>query len=599
MPAEESAPVGRCTEGMRRRLLPPFLLALAAGLALTPSPASAASFGVVMPGDLQPSNPLMSEVDALARSGARTAKIFITWDVIQPSALSFDEGKIHQYLTTIKRLRKEGVATTVVFFGAEAWTHPDAEARDRMPPDSVDGFALAMGRLAHAFRGHDVSYMVWNEADEHVFWAGGPDVDRYVDLLKKSAAAIRLADPSGRVVFTPLTAGNWRFLQAAYERGAKGHFDAIGVDADTACNLVSPYEYYRDQQDPTKVGQITFLGYREVRKTMLANGDDKPILLEMGWSASKAVCNQGLEAGKKPGGVSEALQAQYLREAAHCLKEDPYVETAYWFEVQDRGASDTPDHRFGLLRGDGTRRPVYAAFLEAASGADPVVGPCGDFEAPALEVLSPTPGQLYTDRLDVRARATDPANVARITLQYNGANQIRNFTGSEVGNGVEVKLAPWFGSDALPLGKHTVHVTAVDLYGNRRTVDIPVERVPEDRLAASLVAQFKIGRKVACKKRVCSFRASLGKAPGGSSLTGKLLAEWVWWSPALPKKKGVRKKAIPGKWKTLHKMTKPVNKVSVLKQKLRKPGKWRLVLTHAAKAPYKTVKAKPIAFTVR
>ncbi|MTD45069.1 hypothetical protein GKE82_12400 [Conexibacter sp. W3-3-2] len=580
----------------RRLLLPALLLALVA----VPTPARAASFGVVMPGDLQPANPLMAEVDQLAAQGARTAKIFITWDVVQPTAVGFDDGKIAQYVTTIRRLRDRGIATTVVFFGAEAWTHPDPATRDRMPPDSVPGFALAMGRLATAFRGLGVSYMVWNEADEAVFWKGGPDPDRYVDLLKQSAAAIRAADPSGRVVFTPLTAGNWRFLQAAYDRGAKGHFDAIGVDADTACNLVSPYEYYRDQQDPARIGQVTFLGYREVRQTMLANGDDKPILLELGWSTSRALCDQGLQAGQKPGGVTEAQQAQYLREAAHCLKEDAYVETAYWFEVQDRGQSDTPDHRFGLLRTDGSRRPAYDAFVQATRGVDPLAGPCGDFEPPAVEVLSPRPGERYSDRLDLRARATDPAKVGRITFQFDGTNQIRNFTGAEVGNGVEVKLTPWFGSDDLPLGPHTVHVTAIDLYGNRRTVDVPVQRVTEDQLARNLVARFKVGRRVSCARtRVCSFRVSLGKAPGGSSLTGKVRAEWVWWSPALPKKKGVRKAAIPGRWKTLHKMTKPVNKVAVLRQQLRKPGRWKLVLTHDAKPPYRTTSAKPIAFTAR
>jgi len=589
---------------MRRLVLSAFSAALLSVCAV-PAVASAATIGVAMPGDLQPNNPLLTEVDTLARGGAKTAKIFITWDVVQPTAPTassdgFDGGKIQQYVETIGRLRANGVATTVVFFGSEAWGNGDANYRDTVPPADSQAFAGAMGRLARAFRGLGVTLTVWNEADEKVFWAGGPDVDRYVDLLKRSYAAVKAADPGTRVAFTPLTSGNWRFLQAAYERGAKGHFDAIGVDTDTACNLVSPYLYYRDQQDPDRVGQITFLGYREVRKTMLANGDDKPILLEFGWSTSAALCNQGLEAGKKPGGVSEAQQAQYLREAAHCMAQDPYVETAFWFEVQDRGSVDTPDHRFGLLRLDGGRRPAYEAFLDAAKGVDTLAGQeCGDFRAPDITVVSPVPNQQYTDRLDIQARATDANGVARITYQYDGANEIRNFTGTDVGNDKVVGLTPWFKSDDLALGPHTVRVIAVDSFGNRATTDVPVERVTEDKLAATLVAQFKVGKRVACKGRLCSFRVSMGRAPGGSSLTGKVLAEWVWYSPPKPKRKGVRKASIPGEWKTLHKVTKPVNKVAMLKQRLRKPGRWRLRLTHVAKAPYKTVTAKAISFTVR
>lgn len=566
--------------------------------------ASATTYGVVMPGNLPAGHPTANAVDDLAKAGARTAKIFVTWDAIEPRDGAFDKGALASFAQTARHLHGQGVATTVVFFGGEAWLTADPAVRQRTPPADPARFAAAAAQLASTLDGLGVSITVWNEADETVFWRTAPEPARYVELLRTTYAAVKAAAPSTRVLFTPLTSGNWRFLQAAYDAGAKGHFDAIGVDADTACSLVSPYEYYRDQQDPDRVGQITFLGYREVRKTLLANGDgDKPIQLEIGWSTSTALCNQGLEDGKKPGGVSEEDQARFLREAAHCIKEDPYLETAFWFEAVDRDPTDTPDHRFGLLRSDHTPKPSYQAFLDVLQGIDTITGPCGDFQAPAITVESPVPGQKYADRLDVRARATDPSNVLRVTFEWGPGNEIRNFTGEDVGNDRLVGLTPWVRSSDLPLGQHTIRVIAVDRYGNRGVVDVPVEKVAPDALPATFTAVFRIGRKVACRKRVCRFRVSVGKPAGtptpAPSVNGKVLAQWQWYSPPKPRKEGVRRKAIPGKWKTLHKARKPANKVFTLQQKVRRAGRWRLRLTHEALTPYRRTVAKDIPFRIR
>lgn len=582
------------------------LLATSLTLLAAAPAAHGASLGLVIPGDLQTNNPLITRTTELGRQGAKTAKFFVTWNVIAGGAggSTVNDAKIVQYADTVKHLRANGISSTIVFFGGEP--ELPAATRDRTPPTDNGRFAAVMGAFAakmKEFGAGGTTMTVWNEADEGVFWAGGANPDKYVDLLKRSYESIKRADDTVRVGITPLTAGNWRFLQAAYERGAKGFFDAVPVDVDTACNIASPYSYYRDQQDGSKLGQITFLGYREVRKTQLANGDPKPILLEIGWSTAigDTNCNQGLEAGKKPGGVTEAQQAQFLREAVNCLSQDDYVETAYWFELQDRGTDRThPDENFGLIDPAGRNKPAHDAFVAAAGGANVLAGQeCGDFRAPDLTVISPVEGQQYTDRFDIRAKASDAAGVGRITFQYDGANEIRNFTGGDVGNDKIVGLEPWFKSRELAIGKHTVKVIAIDAFGNTAEKVINVEKVPEGAIAANLQAVFKIGRKVSCKRRVCSFRVSLGKAANGPSVSGKVLAQWQWYSPPKPKKKGKRKKAIPGQWKTIHKATKPANKVFTLKQKVSRKGKWRLRLTHQASAPYKTYSAKDIPFTIK
>ncbi len=84
----------------------------------------------------------------------------------------------------------------------------------------------------------------------------------------------------------------------------------------------------------------SFLAYREVHAVMLANGDDKPIwMTELSWRTTSAVCSEGAWAGQKPEGVSEQQQATFLRQAYHCLAQDPYVQVALWFPLADRTAS--------------------------------------------------------------------------------------------------------------------------------------------------------------------------------------------------------------------------------------------------------------------
>ena len=113
------------------------------------------------------------------------------------------------------------------------------------------------------------------------------------------------------MVLGGLTGNDYNFLQGVYEAGGKGFFDAVGVHTDTACDVNSPYAFLRDTDE--RLDQDSFLGYREVHATELANGDEKPIwMTETSWRTTSAECSEGLFSGLKPEGVNEAQQATYL-----------------------------------------------------------------------------------------------------------------------------------------------------------------------------------------------------------------------------------------------------------------------------------------------
>src|SRR3712207_59979 len=222
-----------------------------------------------------------------------------------------------------------------------------------------------------------------------MFWPGGPDPAAYVTLLRAPYAAIKREDPAAKVIFGPTTGNNYEFVQQAYAAGAKGFFDAMAVHTDTACLVDSPTRYYRENG---KIARFTFLGYRSVREVMLANGDDRPIwMTELGWSANSLRCDRGRWAGMKDAGVPEPVQAQYLREAYHCLREDPYVTVAMWFNNRDINGDGSELDSYGLWRKDGSHRPAYGAFRDVAAGNDTISGPCGDFGGPRIQILAPQP----------------------------------------------------------------------------------------------------------------------------------------------------------------------------------------------------------------
>ena len=111
-----------------------------------------------------------------------------------------------------------------------------------------------------------------------------------------------------------------------------------------------------------RIASGAYLGYREIRKSMLARGDDKPIwFTEFGWSTSTQEC-----------GVSEATQADYLTKAFKLAAQDSYVQVAFWYNFRNNywmHDADDVESRYGLLRSDFSHKPSYDAFKACASGS--------------------------------------------------------------------------------------------------------------------------------------------------------------------------------------------------------------------------------------
>jgi hypothetical protein len=319
------------------------------------------------------------------------------------------------------------------------------------------------------------AYEIWNEEDQPLWWAGAPDPAAYTRLLQAAYPAVKSADPAAKVVLGGLTGNDYNFLQGVYQNGGKGYFDAIGVHTDTACDVNSPFVFLRDadgQLDPD-----SFIGYREVHATEIANGDDVPIwMTEMSWRTTSAECTEGAFAGQKPEGVSEGQQATYLSQAYHCLASAPYVQLALWYPIDDEGAVVS-----GLERANHSHKPSYAAMRSYIKHGDRMKGACGDFSGPRITVAAPTRGERYTGHLWIRVRASDSQGIATIRLLYDG-HSIRNFDPFVEGRGYPHRLLAqihWSGARHISFGRHVLEILAYDKLRNVSRAYVSIVHLPE------------------------------------------------------------------------------------------------------------------------
>jgi hypothetical protein len=186
------------------------------------------------------------------------------------------------------------------------------------------------------------------------------------------------------------------------------------------------------------------------------------------------------------------------------------------------------------------------------------------------------------DALTIRATSTDP-DVLRMTFAVKGAGkEIRNFTNGgqplNMANGVTLN---WQGAKQLPLGTHTIVVSAVDRQGNVGTAEVAVRKVNPTTLPLQTTSLPTL--RLLGKGRTRTLSGEL-KSKVTFSIPGKVVAEWQ-------NKRG-------GNWKKLHGAAKNANKPFQFKQTLRYKGQWRVRIVYKGVKPFKRTVSKWITFKV-
>ena len=555
-----------------RRLLPALALA---GFLLMPAAAQAAPTGVnvshldddgdpyvKVAGNIGDGDTAQTWSD-LQASGARLVRSFVSWNTLTGGTRDLQMAK---YRGFADKAAARGMRVLLTVTGAP------------LPQPTPAQYAAAVADLASNLKGRNVAYEVWNEPDETTFWHNGPQPAEYAAMLKAAYPAIKNADPAAVVLVGGLTGNDFEFVERLYDNGAKGSFDGVGVHTDTACLTTDPREYYREPSG--RIGRYSFTGYREVRQTMLAHGDDKPVwMTELGWASTTATCERGGRAGTKAGGVTQAEQADFLAKAYGCLANDPWVEQAAWFNLHDLRTGSTDDSlNLGLITDGFVRKPAFAAFQRAANATPIACGGAMDSGVPQVTINSPTDGQLYLTSLPIDVTASDEEGVKDIDILVDGKEvPLRT---NKSGKGAYIRYE-WGGAKNLSYGPHTVVVTAADEAKNvgratAKVIHVGGGKYPYKVPTSYSLSVGKVKRgKVTVKGKVSSKNTLISRLAHGRG--------YVYFERFDTKAK---------RWKKVSRYSRDAKHAFSVRYTFKKRGVWRVTGNFKPKTGFRAARAK-------
>ncbi len=351
---------------------------------------------------------------AMVDAGVRWTRIGLGWRNLEPSKGSYSSYYLADEDAAVKAATDAGAKIIVDVLESPQWAS-DSTNKYAAPKDPQD-LANFMSFIANRYKGKVAAYEIWNEENGSRFWPSGPNAAAYTQMLKAAYPAIKAADSSAQVVFGGLANADYHYVEQAYAAGAKGYFDVMGVHPYT-CNSPTDYWYVNANEQwvggdggyAPKTGErmtmYSYLGYREVHKSMVAAGDNKPIwFTEMGWSSANAGC-----------AVSEQTQASYLTQEYQIAGQDPYVQVALWYNFREdywsTGSSDW-DGGFGLMRKDFTPKPAYYAFRDLAKGTGSSTPPPADPPPPPSSPPTGSPPSAMTTPPASPGSTTSPGSTS-------------------------------------------------------------------------------------------------------------------------------------------------------------------------------------------
>jgi polysaccharide biosynthesis protein PslG len=300
-------------------------------------------------------------LDKMAAAGMKWVRIDVAWPRIEPEKGTRDARRIRTLERCVELAAERRLNVIGTVMGTPGWANGNAGSTT--PPGDAADYGDFARWIAARFRGRVQAWEVWNEENGGTFFTG--NAAQYVDLLKAAYRGFKSGDPRSLVVLGGLMWNDDDWLRELYARGAKDFFDVVATH---------PYSWFPEAPpELADDGDIArFTHTPAIRRVMTDYGDDeKPIwFTELGWSTHP----NGPEAEANPwaAGVSEETQAAYAVRAIEYAREHwPYVGVIIWYKerswpLDDREPSWLYRHveNYGLLREDGTERPVYLALKQ-------------------------------------------------------------------------------------------------------------------------------------------------------------------------------------------------------------------------------------------
>ena len=243
-----------------------------------------------------------------------------------------------------------GMKVLAVLDYTPGWARP-AGTTSHTPPNDVNLYAEFARAAVQRYAGRGVgAWEIWNEPNISDFWEPAPDADRYGDLFRAGAAAIRSTDPNASVITGGLTRGTDKsdgtrisqttFLAQLYDNGTAQMADAIGIH---------PYSFpwLPSQSDPSLVGGFDDLP--ALHRLMTRRGDDDKQI----W-----ITEFGAPTGTDAGAVSDDDQATAIAQARKRVQSWSWAGPLIYFELRDGGTNPAAaEQNFGVALRDLRLKP--------------------------------------------------------------------------------------------------------------------------------------------------------------------------------------------------------------------------------------------------
>jgi polysaccharide biosynthesis protein PslG len=353
---------------MRTRLLK--IIASFAGMAAlaVPSQAGAANsfgsqiYGISPGGEIQSHDATTQarQLDELQTAGAKWLRVDINWAQIQRGGPTSYDWSLQDRLISAARARGMQVIGTIVY--TPNWARPSGTSATYGPdPATYAAFAREVVRH-YSPMGVNV-YEIWNEPNVRAFWTPSPNAGHYARLIQAAYPLMKSANPDATILTggtapsttdgTNIAPVEW--LRRLYANGAGGFFD--GVAHHPYCWPANP-----GQAESWSAWYQMYGTSPSIRSHMVANGDGAKKI----WATEYGAPTNG------PAGsyVSESTQASMISRSLELWKGYDWAGPIMIYSGRDLG-TDTGDREnfYGLLRYDFSRKPSFAAYREAATGA--------------------------------------------------------------------------------------------------------------------------------------------------------------------------------------------------------------------------------------
>ena len=397
-------------------------------------------------------------------------RIDLAWSVVQPTnSTTWD---FSRYDRLINAIRAKGLKVLAMPTYCPAWAN-GGYSNDKYPPtadhaNSWYNFVKACGDR-YIPLGVDV-WEMWNEPNINAFWMPQANAANYTNIvLKPGSNAIRASAAALEETVTVITGGlspaatngtnisPADFVTGIYANGGKSYFDALGHH---------PYSF---PEGPYSTSAYSaFQQTPGLNQIMLNNNDGNKKI----WATEV-----GFHTGNTSiGGVSEALQAQYVADAYNRWNSWSFTGPMIWYTYQDSGTNmNDREQNFGLKRYNGTFKPAWQAYKDIM--ADTMPPPDGNCDLIVTDIswtpASPVPGNTVTFSATIRNQGTgaSPAGIIHgVAFQLDGAGTTiwsDNYT-SSIAPGASVTVTANGGvagsAWTATAGTHTVTAIVDDVY---------------------------------------------------------------------------------------------------------------------------------------